>query len=210
MHNYVLFDCETGGLSPKENPITEIAFLVYDSVDFKEAFRYDTFVQPYHNLKLDPKAMEITGITKQQLDSGCDFEELVEIIIMIAKKFTIVKGKWKVKPIFVGHNIADFDIGFLEYIFNACDKNLWDYYQRYMEDTLLLCRTKWEGEYQKFNLTSCCKYAGIEIIDAHRALNDVEPNKELHKYLVDTLRSKNVNLADSKEEVNSFRKTFQF
>lgn len=209
MHNYICFDVETGGLSSKENPITEIALIAYNNVDFKELFRWESFVQPYHDLKYDPKAMQITGITEKQLASGITFKEVVDILILVSKKFTIKKGRWVVKPIFVGHNIAEFDVGFLEYIFDACEKNLWDYFDRYMEDTLKMARNKWEGEYNKFNLTSCCGYAGIEIIDAHRALNDVEPNMKLHRYLVESLRNKNVKFVASAEETSTFRETFQ-
>lgn len=210
MWNYVLFDCETGGLSHKENPITEIAFLVYDNVKFEEAFRHETFVKPYHGLKLDPQALKITGITEDMLKDGAELEDIVEIFILISKKFTISKGKWKTKPVLVGHNIADFDVPFIEYMFEHCGKSLWDYYQRYMEDTLIWSRNKWEGEYQKFNLAACCGYAGVEIIDAHRAMNDIEPNKELHKVLVESLRNKNVNFTATTEEENPLRKTFKF
>ena len=61
----------------------------------------------------------------------------------------------------------------------------------------------------KFNLTACCEQAGIQLIDAHRAMNDVEANKQLHEYLIKSLRNSNVQNVGN-NDTTTVRQTFQF
>jgi DNA polymerase III alpha subunit (gram-positive type) len=41
----------------------------------------------------------------------------------------------------------------------------------------------------KYNLAACCERAGIEMIDGHRAMNDVMPTTDLLRYFITRLRS---------------------
>lgn len=207
MNNFICFDLETGGLDFMKNPITEFAMIVYNRSEMKELFRFECFVKPYNDLTLDAEALKHTGITTEMLDSeGVDIEDLVLLLKDIFTQYT--EGRRKMKPIMVGHNIANFDIGFLTYAFALFDLDLFDYIDSYCEDTLHLSRTKWCNDMAKFNLTACCEKAGIELIDAHRAMNDVEANKKLHEYLVKSLRN-DVSISQDKE-ISNHRETFKF
>lgn len=208
-HNYICFDIETGGFSCDKNPITEIALIAYNGETLQNQFEFETFVSLYDNLKLEQEALDKTGITIEMLETGINVEELVEILIVIFEKFTNGSSKFKYKPILVGHNICDFDIPFIEHIFKRSNKNLNDYVHRYKEDTLLWGRRKWNGKSKKFGLSNCCQLAGIELTDAHRAMNDVKANTELHKYLVNNDRGTNITNTINKAE-DSIRTTFQF
>lgn len=208
-YNFICFDIETGGFKPEQNPITEIAMIVYDVATFEEKFRFETFVKPYNDLILDPKALQVTGINREMLEDGIDKKELVDILCEIYSSFIEGNNKFKLMPILVGHNIANFDIPFLEYLFNDQGRNLYHFVNQYKEDTLWMARTKWFGKADKLNLGACCSLAGIDIIDAHRALNDVSANKMLHEYLVKSLRNDSSFTANNNNK-NSFRKQFQF
>ena len=209
MNNYICFDLETGGLDAQKNPITEFAMIVYKQENFEELFRFECFVKPYDNLVLEKEALYHTGITLEMLENnGIEIDELVELVKEVFQQFTEGK-KIKYKPILVGHNIAKFDTGFLEYAFNRNGLNLHDYIEHYKEDTLFIARTKWCGVINKFNLTACCEQAGIQLIDAHRAMNDVEANKQLHEYLIKSLRNSNVQNVGN-NDTTTIRQTFQF
>ena len=51
LHNYVIFDCETGGLSKKDNlhalnhPITQIALIGLDGSTLDEIQRYESYIK---------------------------------------------------------------------------------------------------------------------------------------------------------------------
>jgi len=208
MFDYICLDLETGGFTEKENPITEIAFIVYDGKTFEEKFRFETLVKPYDDLILTEGALKATGITREMLKDGIDANELVEILKDVFKTFTYGSKRFAYKPILVGHNIAKFDYKFLKYLFERNGDDIDKYIEDYKEDTLFLARSKWLGKTKKFNLGAACKLAGIELIDAHRAMNDVEANKKLHEFLVKTLRSeKNINTQTQQEK--SPRVTFE-
>lgn len=208
MFNYICFDIETGGLVATKNPITEFAMVVYDCEKFEEKFAFETFIKPYDNLSYDPKAMQHTGITFEQLETGIEISELVDLLVEAFKTYTNGNERFKYKPVLVGHNVSYFDAAFIDYAFKRQGFDLYDYVERYHEDTLFLGRTKWVSQMRKFNLGACCKQAGIELIDAHRAMNDVQANKLLHQYLVNTLRqSDNFTVGVEKTSV---RETFKF
>jgi DNA polymerase-3 subunit alpha (Gram-positive type) len=209
MFDYVCFDLETGGLDENKNPITEFACIVYCSESFEEKFRFESFIKPYDNLILEEGALKHTGINLEMLETGILINELVDLLSEVFKTFTYGSSRFKYKPILVGHNICKFDIPFVKYAFNRQGLNLHDYVEHYSEDTLFLGRTKWKGEINKFNLEACCKAAGIELIDAHRAMNDVEANKKLHEFLIKTLRQKQSISVQSESEQKT-RKTFKF
>ena len=212
MPNYICFDFETGGLDFKKNPVCEIGLIVYDE-NFKELFRFESFIKNYKNLIYDPVAMNIHKITTQEIDSGVSINELTDILIEIFTSFVDGKGKWKKKPILVGHNIADFDVEFLNYIFELCDKKLFDYVSRQVIDTVILARERWKGKYTKFNLAACLGYIGEEVTDAHRAINDVEPNIKLHQFLFNSFKEsgeKHHSNVENVDQQSSLRNSFKF
>ena len=210
MFDYICFDIETGGLSETKNPITEIALVVYDCEKFQEKSRFETFVKPYDNLVLEPDALKHTGITLEMLEEdGVDIEDLVDYLVEVFKTFSYGNARFKYKPVLVGHNISKFDVPFIEYAFKRQKLNLYDYVEHYHEDTLFLGRSKWVGKQKKFNLGACCAAAGIELIDAHRAMNDVEANKKLHVHILNTLRQSG-NFVSPQQKEERVRNKFNF
>jgi len=94
---YVAFDLETTGLSSRNDRIIEIGAVLMQ--DGKELDRFQTFVDPER--KLDPKIVELTGITQKMLKGAPKIEEVLP-------KFLEFVGD----RVLVAHN-ADFDTGFI-------------------------------------------------------------------------------------------------
>ena len=190
--NYIVLDCETGGLEPFENPITQIAFLTLDQYSLKELNRYETYVKPYNDLVIDQKALNATMVKMSDVNKGIDYKALVKNIIAYVKTAN-PSGRQGTRPIMVGHN-TQFDIGFISYLFALDGKDVFDYFAKGHYDTLLLTKQMFDLDKKKdsemsYALTQSCKRFGIELIDAHGAMNDVVATSKLFVAYCKHLRS---------------------
>lgn len=199
MQSIITIDCETGGLSPIKNPICSVALSSFSLINGVEISKYETFVQPYGDLAYEDKAMEYTGITYSQLNSGLPIKEVVKELCNQFEIANIARTHTK-KPALLGHNIL-FDIGFITKAFLHCRVDI----SRYLDckidgsgnqipahfDTMWLSRMKWgwDESMAKYNLNACCEKAGVVLTDAHNAMNDVIATKELFLYFMNNIRS---------------------
>lgn len=211
-----LFDCETGGLNEKENPITEIAMLNFDLRTFKVNWEFSTFVKPYDGLVIDPVSLEKTMVTMKDVENGMDKKKLLKEIIKRLKASNCANGRDTGNTDLAGHNIISFDRKFMEYLFTSEGENLYDYVG-VLHDTYAMAKSMWAGDGKKLNLTDCCKRIGVKLVGAHGAMPDVRANFELFKYLVESQRSNTKNyiagVADKKPEgspSHPHRKFFNF
>lgn len=202
MNNYIVFDCETGGLDPEKNPITEIALIAVEGENFEEVGRYETFIRPYGGKQYDPKALELTGITMDMINNGVDFNQFIKDIINFFKS---VKRKGRLKPVMVAHNAA-FDQGMLEFAFHCAEKNLYEFVEPIFIDTLHLSRLK-DPEKKGHKLADACERFGIEIINAHRAMDDVEATVQLFADFFSRVRG---DVVKEVATVGSERENFKF
>lgn len=189
--NYIIYDCETGGLDENKNPITQYACIVLDFKSLKEIDRFETFVKSYNDLIIEKQALESTMVTMSDIRKGISVEDLVNVIIEFNK---LHQAKSKIREmgrlVPVGHNIV-FDNRFLNYAFNFCGKNYHELvYENYI-DTFPLAKMTWgiKGD-EKLNLTACTERAKLKLTDAHGAMNDVEATADLFRFFVKKLRSK--------------------
>lgn len=191
MKQYIsVLDLESGGLKPKENPITQMAFQIIDG-NHNVVKSYNKYVKPYGGLELSDKALEVTGLSVDLLEKeGIPIEQAVLEVCEIHKEYTLGKGG-RYKPVICGHNIP-FDIGFLRETFNIFDISLHNYfdgneYQLQQIDTMAIARSVWQGnikkgENERFTLEACCERAGIRLVKAHDALADVDACRKLLKW----------------------------
>lgn len=198
--NYIVYDCETGGLDPEKNPITQFAFEVLDFKTLKTVDKFSAFVKPYNDLVIDKVALDKTHVTMAQINKqGVDIKELINNLADNWKQHNASKTKpHKGRLVPVGQNIV-FDNGMLEYAFNYCKKDLYDYVYENFIDTQTLGKLTWGllGD-EKLNLTALCNKAGIDIIDAHGAPDDTEATADLFRFFMKRLRSnKSVASAES-------------
>ena len=202
--HYCIFDFETGGLSAEKNPVIEIALIMLDN-SLNKVFEWETYIKPYNNLEVTAGALKANGINMDNVyASGIEVQEVVSKLIEIWKTYKISRFK----PILVGHNIDSFDMEFMMYIFHYCNKNLYDHINEGTFDTLAMGRAKWglDDTMPTYKLGDCCTKAGVELTNAHRAMNDVRANTEYFKYLIMCLRGEGG--VSAKEEVR-FRTTFE-
>ena len=208
MNNYIVFDCETGGLDPEKNPITEIALIAFQGEDFKEVGRYETFVKPYGGKEYVPKALEMTGITMDMINSGIELKEFVKQVTVFLKA---AKRKGRIRPVMAAHNAA-FDQGMLEFAFHEAGKNLYELIDPVFIDTMTWSRLK-DPEKKKHNLPTVCERVGVEIVNAHRAMDDVEATKQALMSFVGSLRGETATAAPTSSSVSHSpqgRITFKF
>lgn len=189
--NFIVLDCETGGLKAVENPITQIALMGVDAKTGKEIGRYETYIKPYNDFRVDPEALSKTMVDINDVMRGADFKVVVKNIIEFCKKVAGGKlGQWT-SPIIVGHNVP-FDIAFIEVLFYLADKKMSDCFAHnngivYHRDTQQMARDFWPNE-TSIKLESCCDRAGIRLVDAHGAMNDVIATKKLFDWYLARIR----------------------
>jgi DNA polymerase III alpha subunit (gram-positive type) len=205
--HYIVFDCETGGLEPMKNPITQIALLTVDGDSLKEINRWETFVKPYDDLEITKEALNTTGLKMADINAGLSKKDLVNSLITYFKE-SAPNSRPENRPVLVGHNVQ-FDMGFLNYIFNTLSKNVFDYVNPTQIDTMAL--TKMYGKTERLKLEIACAEFGIVLKNAHSAMPDVIATTDLLKQYVSMLRSSEKSSGSSaKDKVVKSRVKFQF
>jgi DNA polymerase III alpha subunit (gram-positive type) len=221
---FIVMDFETGGFKCQKNAVTEIAALCIHGGTLQEVGRFESYIQPYEGYEYDDAALKATSISISKLKS--QGKPLVEVVDAFLNKVTewhkaTSQSSFK-KPILVGHNLAGFDLGFLEQILSICKRDGGKYFSHSINfhnqvnyncfDTLHMARAMWggKGEELKYTLSDCCMRANLELIDAHKAINDVIATKDLFVYFLNQMRGSNV---VGKSEISTdgrYRNNFKF
>lgn len=229
INSIVVFDFETGGLDKKEGlhsqkyPITEFAGIALNPVTLEEILRYDNLVKPYdQKLIYDPVAANITGINKELCEKeGIPLKQLVEDLCTFFEEANIYKSKIA-RPLLVAHN-GPYDRQFLQDIFRRTGVDLSkfvdgdkDHHGNFIPniiDTIDLAKMLWADQTDtttKFNLAACCERAGIDLVDGHRAMNDVVPLADLVRYILTRLRSGSTEVTVTGGAIVSHRQIFEW
>lgn len=199
--NFVVQDCETGGLYPDKNPITQYACIILEGTTLKELDRYETFVKPYADLEIEQAALDKTMVTMSDIKNGISVKEFTNTTHELWKQYQS-KAKWEDarRLVSVGHNIP-FDHRMLEWAFQYCKKgSIWQLLQDSFIDTMVLTKlTFGVNGNEKITLSDAIRYAKLKITDAHGAMNDVEATADLLRWFMKKLRSKKGEAAVEKE-----------
>ncbi|MGN0667530.1 MAG: exonuclease domain-containing protein [Huintestinicola sp.] len=151
--NYISFDLETTGLSPKNDSIIELSAVRFRN--FKPVAAFSTLVNPL--VDIPATVARITGIHD---DDVCDAPLIHEVM----QSFTEFIGKDDM----VGHNIRTFDLKFLYKFGFEMDESSRSYY-----DTLSMARKIIpEGSVENNKLETLLDHFGITRSTAHRGLSD--------------------------------------
>lgn len=214
LHNYLVFDFETGGLHCKKNLALEFAGIWINGETFEEIDRYESLILPYSDdLTITEKALEKNGIQLEEIaEKGIDVSEVVASIVAKTEKANKDKSRG-IKTMLVGQNVI-FDIGFLKQIFSLNKTDLkifagsegFNDYELFYFDTEKLGRIRNSKE-ARFTLTHLCQYDNIDLIGAHRAMNDVISTKDLFVTYMNALKgnSSDVDLSSSVRKKFSFQ-----
>ncbi len=151
LENYTVIDLEMTGLCAKTDAIIEVGAVRVCG---------NAIADTYHALlrtgrRLPEKVTELTGITEEMIQSGCDPETAMT-------EFFAFVGE----DVLVGQNLM-FDYSFLK----QWAVNHKRSFERNAVDTLKLAR-RFLPQEQKKDLESLCRYFGVERGCAHRALED--------------------------------------
>lgn len=154
-NTFVVFDLETTGLS--SSPVTgnmdriiEIGAYKVIGGEIKESFR--TFVNPQK--RLSDEIVNLTGIHQEQVDSAPVYEKVMPDF------FKFCSGSY-----LVGHNIAGFDIRFVDYYWGQCGYSM----ERKIFDTIPLSQQLLR--LPNYKLNTVADYFGIKF-NHHRAEDD--------------------------------------
>lgn len=209
INSYVFIDFETSGLDKKDGlhaqkvSATEVAALAIDGTTFEEIVRYDDLIQPYNpEHEWQEGAAKLTGLYKPKCEKdGLPLKQVVENLCQVFTEANLYNSK-TAKPILVAHNWP-FDRQFLQYIFEFCEVDLSKYVDG-DKDALSgnfvphgLDTIDWAKNIHapltenttKFNMAACCERASVQLVDGHRAMNDVAAMKDLFIYYSTRLRS---------------------
>ena len=166
---YCVLDLETTGLSAKTEKITEIGIMKIENGEVVDKF--SEFVNPEKHIP--ERVQEITGITDDMVIDSPKIEELFPKIL------EFIKGS-----VLVAHN-ATFDIGFLK---NVAKELGYEFDYTYV-DTLPLAR-KLYPNLKKHKLGKIAEHLGIEVLVAHRALDDVDTTVKVLSQMMKELKKR--------------------
>ena len=159
--NYVAFDIETTGLTPKYDKIIEIGAVKVERGEIAE--EWETFVNPER--KLEERIVELTGIRDEQLAGAKRISEILPAL------FDFLGDR-----VLLGHSVL-FDFSFLKKA--AVNERLT--FERQGIDTLKIAR-KYLQELESRSLEALCRHYGIPH-SAHRALEDARATVALYRRL---------------------------
>lgn len=207
-NRFIALDCETGGL-PKSGKIatvdvalTEVALVTVENEKLDIISQDSWLIAPYDdNLIYDKGAEKVSGISKEMCKKeGLPIEKVYQNILGVLKDNKLGKNK----PILIMQN-KSFDTPFIENLFQIFGDDLWKHIER-VEDTLHWARYRWI-EKPKFNLGSIAEYCELDLVQAHRALQDTLITAKIWINFMKSLRGENQ--LTQKEEVK-FREKFKF
>ncbi|NRR24053.1 exonuclease domain-containing protein, partial [Brevibacillus sp. MS2.2] len=180
---YVVFDTETTGLNASEHTIIEIAAVKMKGSEIVD--QWTELIDP--QLEIGPKTTEITGITNEMLRG----QETLDVVLRKFKDFT---GD----AILVAHN-AEFDKAFI----NACAKRIgMEPWSNPFLDTLPLARLMYKGM-RNYRLGSLAKKFNVELINAHRALDDTVALAHVFQQMLKDIKEAEIkSLAELNEKSN--------
>lgn len=222
INNFIVIDFETGGLDCRKNPVMEFAAIAVDGVTLDDIVRYEDYISPYDDeLIYSPDAAKVTGITRELCEQkGIPLDQFISDLMELCKGANTRNTK-TARPFFVAHNWP-FDRGFLQDIMRRSGEDWsklvdgdFDCYGNFIPhgiDSQDIAKFLWAPITEtttRFKLSDCCGMAGIEHVDAHRAMSDVEPLADLMRYFISRLRSSGGVVVD-KGQVSTNRKTFEW
>ncbi len=169
---FVVFDIETTGLSPKEDKIIEISAIKVCGGQLGESF--DTFVQP--GRPIPPRITELTSITDAMVSGAPSQAQAVEAFLAFAGN----------RPL-VAHNGHSFDIRFVRQAANAVGLPFTNGYL----DTLPLAQSLFQG-LRNYKLDTIAKHLELEDFHHHRADADTRILAEIFIRCLDDLHFRQV------------------
>jgi len=173
------FDVETTGRSADKNDITQISGIV--EIGGKVAETFNLRCQPFSYENIEPEALEITGVSLDQLKSFPTPQEAFRDLLAVFDRHIDKYDKAdKFTP--AGYNVR-FDLDFLQQFFikNGQKYGSGSYQNWRAIDALPICHfLNYCGgiDLLDYKLGTVCEHYGIPI-QAHDAMSDINATREL-------------------------------
>ena len=176
--NKLWIDTETTGLSPSKHGVIQLA-MVFE-VGGEIVDKYNFKLNPFGRCEYDEKALEINGITREQI-SIYPLEKIVFKDIMGALILNKHYGKFDI----AGYNTS-FDIKFFRSLFarNGNPNDFTEFCSWYDTDVFALVKIlKNIVGTKNLKLETVCKVYGIKL-NAHDAMSDILATRKLYYKLL--------------------------
>lgn len=204
-------DFETSGLpSSDKRPFydvlaVEFAAVVIDLSIMKILSSQRWLIAPYvDNFVWEEGAEKTHGYTLDYLRQAG--KPVKEVYKDVRSLFNGYKNKY-IGVHLAGHNFAGFDMPFLRGMFEFCGDDV-DKYVKYVYDTQFMAYLK-AAEQENYKLGTCCRLEGVELVNAHHALDDTIGNAKLFLKYVEALRGIGAKGAKREFKESRFRETFE-
>lgn len=186
MEKLFIYDLETTGTRFWKNGIHQLSGMIRIDGEVKEKFNFK--VRPYERALIEPEALAIAKVTKEQIMSYDPMAkvkaELTDIIDLYVSKYDRAD-----KFHLMGYNNRGFDDPFLRAFWTQCnDKYFGSYFWSDSIDVMVLASNALKDHratMQNFKLETVAKTLGIDFSseEAHDALYDVEKTYEIYQKL---------------------------
>ena len=168
--DYVVFDLETTGISPKKDEVIEISAIKVIGGEVKEEFT--TLVNP--GIHIPYYATEVNNITDEMVADAPSFDAALEDFLEFAGDM-----------ILVGHNIQYFD---MKFIWRDTRKYFGQIIGNDYIDTLPIARM-YLPKLAHHTLVDLASHYEIKVKDAHRALGDCRMNQQVFEHLGEEMKN---------------------
>lgn len=178
----LFFDLETTGTLVNKHGIHQLSGMIVVDGEVKENF--DFKVQPNPKAEILQEALDVAGVTKEQIMAYPPMGEIYKQFVDLLSKYVDRYNK-KDKFFLAGYNIASFDNSFLRawFIQNG-DKYFGSWFWSNCFDVMVLATpylSEKRAEMENFKQGTVAKALGINVDDSklHDALYDIEICKQI-------------------------------
>lgn len=190
MSKLLFFDLETTGVKFWRNGIHQIGGIV--DIDGQEVERFDIRLAPNPAATIEQEALDVAGVTLEQVQSYQPMEEGYRQLVGILSKY-VNKFDKRDKMYLVGYNNAGFDNNFLRALFTQCgDKYFGSWFYPNCMDVYVMVTPFLMGvrnDMENFKLMTVARTMGIEIDEnkLHDATYDIELTRDIFYKIINKM-----------------------
>lgn len=183
MSKIFFYDLETTGVDCKANGIHQISGAIVIDGETKETFNFK--VAPHNAAVIEAKALEVAGVTEQQIKQYEPIRSVYAKIIALLTKY-VDKFDRTDKFHLCGYNNAGFDNQFFrQWFFLSGDKYFGSWFWSDTIDVMVLASYKLQHQrylLPNFQLKTVAGYLGITVDETklHDALYDIELTQAIY------------------------------
>lgn len=182
MNKIIWVDTETTGTDPNRHGLIQFAAII--EIGGEDVANINLHIKTFPTDEIDPKAMEITGTTREQLSTFMRPEAAWPVIMKELEKHVNKFNKLD-KFTFAGFN-AGFDLNMIHAFAKKCGDNYcgsWFWYPPL--DVAIIAGEKLRHvrhELKNFRLGTVAEYLGINAEgDLHDAMTDIRITREVYR-----------------------------